>query len=205
MENELENFGFIIRVYRCSSVVVIRNQNSLALSVVLADGFDNPVLGFENPANGVRLAVAEFEHDFSIGFEKVARLDCEAAVEIEAVGAAVQSGARVVIADFGIEGFDFGGGDVGRVADDEIELNRLASTLAPPRREFIQAVGLDKLNSIGDVVADGILLGNFERFGGNVEGGNFRIQTFRGQRNGDAAAAGAEVQCCRGIRRSMFD
>src|SRR5436305_13771213 len=44
------------------------DNNSRSLSVVLKDGFDNPVLRIKNFANELRLAVTEFEHDFAAGF-----------------------------------------------------------------------------------------------------------------------------------------
>src|ERR1051325_7166966 len=42
---------------------ISRDYNSLPLSVILADGFDNPVLAGENVSNRCPLAIAELEHD----------------------------------------------------------------------------------------------------------------------------------------------
>ena len=84
-ENLFHNLSLSARIR-----IRFSNQNSLPLSVVLADGFDNPVLGFEDSADGFALAIAELEHDFSVGFKKVTRFGSEAAVKIQTIGAAIQ-------------------------------------------------------------------------------------------------------------------
>ena len=115
-------FVVFIRVHLCLSVVRnfldFRDQNSLPVRVVLPHRFHNPLFGLENGPDGVRLAVTQFQHDFSARFQEWLRLRRQLPVENQAVRAAVQRRARIEIADFGLERGDFRRRDIGRVADD---------------------------------------------------------------------------------------
>ena len=77
----------------------------------------------EEGGDGVALVVAEFEGEEAVGFERGAGLGDEAAVDVEAVGAGKEGGGGFVVADLGVEGGAVGGGDVGRVGDDRVELD----------------------------------------------------------------------------------
>ena len=72
--------------------------------------------------NGWLLAVADFECDEAAGGESGEGLRDEATVDFEAVIAGEEGEGWFVIADFDGEGIAIGGGDVGRIGDDEVEL-----------------------------------------------------------------------------------
>src|ERR1051325_11386699 len=143
-----------------------RDQDSWAWSVIVLDGFDNPVLLEDNLAERLGLAVAKFEHDFSAGVEEGASLGGEAAEKVQTVGAAIERRERVVGADFGLERFDFRGGDVGRVADDEVQPRA--------RRQGGKAIALRELYAVGEAMARGVLPGHFEGRGRDVGGIDLR-------------------------------
>ncbi len=138
------------------------------------------------------LAFAKLEHEFAVGFEEGPRLGSEATVKIQSIRTAVQRAARVVVADFGLECFNFGTGDVGRVADDEIE--------AFARRQGGEAIAVAEFDVVGETVLGGILFGDHQSLGGNIKGNDARRWTLRRERDGDTAAAGAEVQSSRASR-----
>ena len=54
-----------------------------------------------------RLSVAELEHRASAGSEAGRAFSGEPTVEFQAIQAAIQREARVVVTHFGLEGFDF--------------------------------------------------------------------------------------------------
>ena len=76
----------------------------------------------EESVDGWLLAVADFERDEAAGGESGEGLRDEAAVDFEAVVAGEEGEGWFVIADFDGEGIAIGGGDVGRIGDDEVEL-----------------------------------------------------------------------------------
>src|SRR5579862_8485012 len=97
------------------------NQDSGPVRVVFLHGFDNPLFSFKYFPDGPVLAVAEFQHDFAIRFQKGFCFLRQPPVEIQAVHAAVQRRAWVKIADFGLERGNFGGRNVRGIADNQVE------------------------------------------------------------------------------------
>src|ERR1041385_1955695 len=98
-----------------------RDQNSLPPTVVLAHGFDNPLLRFKNLSHFVGLSVAEFRHEFAAGLEKLCGLRREQRVKIQPVRPAIERRAWIEIPHFRLQRRDFAARNVRRVADDEIE------------------------------------------------------------------------------------
>lgn len=157
-----------------------------SLGIVVLDGCNVPVMWFEHLAKRGGLAVAEFEHELAAGAEVAGGLAGEQFVEAQAVGAAIEGAGGVEITDFGVEGGDFGGGDVGRVADDQVE--------GGGRRQGRKGVAMEELEAVGDLVAGGVGAGDFEGGCGNIEGGEPGGGTFQGEGDGEAAGAGTEVE-----------
>jgi len=89
----------------------------------------------EKGGEGVALVVAELEGEEAVGFEGGVCLGNEAAIHFEPVGTGVESGGGFMVADLGVESWAVGGGDVGRVGDDDVKLDDvvLASPLIASR------------------------------------------------------------------------
>ena len=85
----------------------------------------------EEGGEGVALVVTEFEGEEAVGFERGAGLGDEAAVDVEAIGAGKESGGGFVVADLGVQGRAVGGGDVGWVGDNGVEMDRAVSASPP--------------------------------------------------------------------------
>ena len=143
---------------------------------------------FEEGFEGVELAEAELEGEEASGLEGGVGGGEEAAVDVEAVGAGEEGGVGFVLEDFVGHGGGFVEGDVGRVGDDDVEGSE---GLDQGRGE---EVGLEEGDAVGEVVAGGVLLGNGERRGVEVGGGDAGGGEFGGEGEGDGAGAGADVE-----------
>ncbi len=148
---------------------------------------DDIVPIFEQSGEGIALAVAELEGEEAAGGEGCVRLGDQAGVDVEAVGAGEEGGGGLVVADLGVEGGAVGLGDVGWVGDDGVE-GRLVGV-----GDGAEEVGLEEADAVGDGVGGGVLAGDGERGGGDVEGGDLRVWAVDGEGDGDGAGAGADV------------
>jgi hypothetical protein len=120
----------------------------------------------EQSGESVALAVAELEREKAAGGKGCVRLGDQAGVDVEAVGAGEEGGGGFVVADLGVERGAVRFGDVGWVRHDGIEGRRVGN-----RREEI---GLEEADAVGDLVSRGVLAGDGERGGGDVECGDLR-------------------------------
>jgi hypothetical protein len=77
---------------------------------------------FEYFFNGRALCVADLEDEGSVGFEEIVELLGDFSVDIEAVGARGKGGRGFVVFYVFVESLVFGGGYVGGVAEDEVEI-----------------------------------------------------------------------------------
>ena len=84
------------------------------------DGGPSSVFG-KKRENEVECAETDFADEDSAGAQELRRLRNERRVNFRAVRAAKKRGVRLVLADFALESGRVGAGDVGRIADDEIE------------------------------------------------------------------------------------
>lgn len=85
MENGILKILLILSkvlVLKICAKLFSRDQNSGAVRVVGLHGFDNPLFTFEDVFYRVRLAVAEFDHDFTFGFQECPGFLGEATIEI---------------------------------------------------------------------------------------------------------------------------
>ena len=169
-----------------------RNQDSRPVSVVLDDRFHNPLLLLEDLAQRLGLAVAEFQHQPPLRLQERRSLRRQPPLVIQAVRAAIQRAARVVVAHLGLQRGDLGARDVGRVADDQVEPSAC--------RQGREAVPLQELDALGHTVPRGVLAGQRQRLGRDVQRLDLRGRALARQRDGQAAAAGAEVQRGGGLR-----
>ena len=167
-------------------LISLQNQASWPVTVVILHRFDNPLLRLENVADGFRLAVAELQHHSPPRFQEFASLRSEPAEENQPVRPAIQRAARIEIAHLGLEQFYFRSRNVRRIADDEVELKFL--------RQWAEAVAMKKLDSFRDVAARRVLFCQAKRLRRNVAGPDLRGLALDRQRDGEAAAARAEVQ-----------
>ena len=108
----------------------------------------------QQAGDGLALGVADFEGEQAVGFECGARLGNEAAKDVEAGWACIQSGPGFKVADLWMEGVAVGGGNVGWVGDDCVE--GLAG------RERNEEIGFDEANAAGEVMARSVGGGDFE-------------------------------------------
>jgi hypothetical protein len=92
---------------------------------------------------------------------------------------------RLMFADFDGDEGAVGVGDVGRVGGDDFE------SLAGDGGE---EVALNKTDSIGDMVAGCVLLGDGECGVRDVDGGEGRVGKLGGESDDDGAGAGANVE-----------
>jgi hypothetical protein len=141
----------------------------------------------EQGGDGLALALADFEGEEAGGFERGTRLGDEAAIDVEAVDAGEECGGRFVVTDLGVEGVAVGGGDVGWVGDDGVE-GGIAG------RERFEQVGGDESDAAGEVVADGVRGGNFERGGRDIDRRDAGIGQVVGECDGDGTGTGADVE-----------
>ena len=72
--------------------------------------------------DGVGLFAADLDQQFPLRSQMLRDIGNQTADHVQAVGAAVESRARLVQTDIGGERFDLGRRDVRRVADNQIEL-----------------------------------------------------------------------------------
>ena len=101
---------------------------------------------------------------------------------LESRGSGEHRIARLELADFELHLIFFGFADVGRIGDDEIE-----GVVFEAREQ----VSLMELDAGFELMAGGVGAGDFQRGGGNVSGVDFGLRQFLGQRQRDAAGAGA--------------
>jgi hypothetical protein len=151
---------------------------------VVVDETDRVPVG-EEFGEGVALAVADFEREETAGAEEVEGLRDEAAVDIEAGGAGVEGEGWLVVADLGGEGGSVVEGDVGRVRGDDVE----GGISCDGREE----VAFEEANARREVEAHGVVAGDGESGGRDVDGGEGGVLEDGGDGDGDCAGAGAYV------------
>lgn len=119
----------------------------------------------EEGGEGGLLAGSEFHGEQAAGAKSSVGLGDEAAVEVEAVGAGEEGGGGFEVADLGVECGAVGVGDVGRVREDGVEGLGAGGKGG-------EEIALEESDAIGDVVARGVLAGEVEGGGGEIEGGD---------------------------------
>jgi hypothetical protein len=162
------------------------DHDSRTPTVIRFDGFDNPLFLFEEFLEFRRLAIAEFEHKASAWLKEIRAFAGESAVKVEPVRTAVEGEAGIMVANLGLKGGDFRAGDVGRIGDDEVETGS--------GRHGGEAVAGEELDAGIDGVSDGVLAGEREGPGGDIQGGDLGGGAFDGESDGQTAGAGAEVE-----------
>lgn len=133
--------------------------------------------------DGGALGVADLGEQGAAGAEAGGGLPDEALDEAEAVGAAVQTEAGLVLADLGRTGLELGAGDVGEVGGDDVG----------PTVQWGEQVALQEADAFGDAVALGVAAGEGEGVRGDVDGGDLGLREVDGQSDGDGAGASADV------------
>ena len=148
---------------------------------------------FENTAQTVGLVVTEFDQQTTAGIQIFSSPGGEETVKLEAIGAAIQGQAGVVIANLGLKRRDFGGSDVRWIGNDEIEAGGIG--------QRFEAIAADKFDAIEDGVFPSIVAGDIEGGLGEVQRGNMGSGAVTGDGDGKAAASGAEIE---NSRRTAF-
>ena len=116
-----------------------------------------------------------------------ADLGDQAANEVEAVDTAVESLARLPVADLGLEGVELGARDVGQVGRDRVE--------APGRDvDGGEQIGADEADAFGELEAIGVGLGELEGRDRGVDGDEPSLVAGLGDREGDGTRARADVE-----------
>ena len=136
------------------------------------------------------LTMADLEREQAVGFERGVGLGDEAAVDVQAVRTGEERGGGLEVADLGMEGRAVGGWDVGRVGDDDIK-GRFAGDRA-------EQIGDEEADAVVERVEHRVGVGNFNRFGGEVERGDLSVREVVGERDGDGARPGADVEYMEG-------
>ena len=130
--------------------------------------------------DGVGVARGDLEHQSRRG-DTLANRRQQCAVGVEAILTTEQSVARLEVTHVAIHRLELLGGDVGRVADDEVE----------PSVERIRPRGLDKGDV--DVECHRVGSGHVERRATDVGRDHAHAGDLGGKRDRDAAAPGPEV------------
>src|SRR5687767_160738 len=118
----LEYKGEGVRTTPFTSSLLPCRQNSVVSAVVLEDFYVLELAVSRcDLAGEVALIVADFEVNPAAGGEAFGGAGEDSAVDGGAVEAAVEGADRLVVAHVSVEFFELAGGDVGRVADDQVE------------------------------------------------------------------------------------
>jgi len=112
----------------------------------------------------------------------------EAAVDVEAMRSGEEGGVGFVLEDLVGQGGGFVEGDVGRVGDDDVEGGEGLDEGSGEK------VGLDEGDAVGQVMARSILLGDGERGGVEIGGGDAGVGELGGEGERDGAGARADVE-----------
>lgn len=128
------------------------------------------------------MAVADFHEQPAARIEALAGLRDEAPVDVEAGRSGEERSARLKVQDLGVE--DFKLGDVGRVGDDGVEGLRCDGG---------KQVRLKKADAVGEMMTLGVVAGDGERGGRDVERGERCERKRMGERDGDGPRTGADV------------
>src|SRR6267143_423089 len=164
----------------------VRRQDSWPATVIGFDTFDNPLVLDEHFTKSLLLSVADLHHDSPLRTESPATFPGKFAIEVQPVVATVQRDTWVVVPYFGGERVDLRGRNVRRVGDDQAE--------GQMRRESSESVAGVELDSGVNPVEQRVLPRHSEGFGRHVQRMQVKMGTLGGEDDGDAAAAGAEIQ-----------
>src|SRR5204862_3167834 len=134
--------------YPCKLCCCARDHDSRLSSVVLDHRIDNPVLLQKDFLHRCRLSIAELDHALACRIEKGPATIGDEAIECESVPTAIQRCYRIKVAHLGLKGSNLSRGNVGRVADDQVE-----STIVFKRCE---GVAVQKLEAIDDAAGLGV-------------------------------------------------
>src|SRR5712692_4624080 len=156
------------------------------MGIILFHRLHNPVGVGKNLADRFRLAGAELQHRAPARRHERRGFHREPAVKAEAVTAAIQRQARIVAAHFRLERLNLGARHIGRIADEQIETQT--------RGQAGETVAHVELNPFSHLMAGRVLPGDVQRCFGNVERVNAGLLAPQRQQDGQAAAAGAEIQ-----------
>ncbi len=137
--------------------------------------------------DGFALPLADLQRENAVGPQRGARLGDEASIDVEAVRPGEERGGGFMVAHLGMEAAAVGGGNVRRIRH-----NKVKGQFA--RRKRIQQIGLNEADAVRKPVARGVRRGDFERSGGEIDGGDVRAWQVVGQRNSDGSRAGANVE-----------
>ncbi len=140
----------------------------------------------KNLADRFRLAGAELQYRAPARRHVRRSFHRKPTIKAEAVTAAIQRQARIVAAHFGLERLNLRARHVGRIADEQIETQT--------RRQAGETVTQVELNPFSDLMAGRVLPGDVQRCRGNVERVNSGARAMHRQEDGQAAAAGPEIQ-----------
>ena len=110
-----------------------------------------------------RLPCPDFHHHGTVGIQARCGSRGDAAIHIEAIRAMTSASARFMEANLGLEGFQVGLGDIGRIRNDEVEA----------RVAIGEEIGGNILDAILASMANRITTGNFKRFFRYVGGDGF--------------------------------
>lgn len=110
----------------------------------------------------------------------------EAAVDFQTVGTGEECGCRLVVADLRMKRVAIGDWDVRRVGDYRIE--------GRAGWQCVEQIGFEETDAAGEAVARGVGDGYLERGGGDVDGGDLCMGKMVGERYGDGARTGADVE-----------
>ncbi len=110
----------------------------------------------------------------------------EAAVDFQTVGTGEECGCRLVVADLRMKRVAIGDWDVRRVGDYRIE--------GRAGWQCVEQIGFEETDAAGEAVARGVGDGYLECGGGDVDGGDLCMGKMVGERDGDGARTGADVE-----------
>lgn len=136
--------------------------------------------------DGRALLMAEFEDQPPTGAQRGEALGDETADVVEAVVAGKKGLRGLEIANLWREVVALVVGNIGRVADDDIEGDTVVG-------ECVEEVALSKVNAVIDVVSGGVASCDVEGVGVDIGGPQLEVGVFGGEDDGDDAAAGADI------------
>lgn len=121
--------------------------------------------------------------------EKAGQVRDQATDQIEAVGAAVEGQLRLVLTNIVFQTGQFSGRDVRGVTDNEIEFGSC--------RYRDKQISLKEVNSAFDLMLRGILSGDFQSGGAEIDGGDVRCGEMDGGGDGNTTGTGSKIEDAR--------
>src|SRR5207248_10872087 len=99
-------------------------QDSIGARQITNDAMNRPAMNPEQLAQRLALAIRKFDEQAAAGLQELGRPLRQGAVKFEAISAAIQRQARVVVAHLRLQQLDFRRRNVRRIGDNYVEALR---------------------------------------------------------------------------------